>query len=188
MRTRPRTGLLAALSVIALGSVSDGTTAAEPSSDKADPLPWGMLSHNAGCVIFKEYRKTKIRFYVIAATAKTISRLDVVEMQNVSLGKTTWDETQDSLDELQRLALKDNIKFVKLPEKYTDAQLAKAREMCRNAPDVSESTHTTTDGSRRGSVCGRSSAHVYRATTFSNDKIQGQYLGNETLVSPIDQL
>jgi hypothetical protein len=38
------------------------------------------------------------------------------------------------------------------------------------------------------SAGGWSSACVYRPTTLSNNKIQGQYFGNEILVSPIDQL
>lgn len=38
------------------------------------------------------------------------------------------------------------------------------------------------------SACGGPSAYVHRATTFPNNKIQGQYLGGETLVAAIDQL
>jgi hypothetical protein len=38
------------------------------------------------------------------------------------------------MDKLQRLFVKDKIKFVKIPEKYSDEQLDKARKMCVEPP------------------------------------------------------
>ena len=98
---------------------------------RKEPLAWGLLSQNEGCVIFKEYRKTSGRFWGVAVTTKTLSVLEVVEMQNCELSQLKWEETQENIDELQRLALKDKIKFVKIPAKFTNEQLERARTMCR---------------------------------------------------------
>jgi len=35
------------------------------------------------------------------------------------------------MNDLQRIAIKDRIKFFKIPEKYTGHQLAKARTACK---------------------------------------------------------
>ena len=98
---------------------------------KKEPIAWGLLSQNEGCVIFKEYRKTSGRFWGVAVTTKTLSVLEVVEMQNYELTQLKWEETQENMDELQRLALKNKVKFVKIPSKFTNEQLEKARTMCR---------------------------------------------------------
>lgn len=98
-----------------------------------DPVVFGILSQNVGCVIFREYRKTSGMFWGVAVTTKTVSLLEVVENQNYKLDQTTWNEAQqDDLNELQRIAVKDKIKFVKIPNKEpTDEQLEKARTMCK---------------------------------------------------------
>jgi hypothetical protein len=91
----------------------------------------GMLDHNDGCVIFREYQKTKNRFYGVAETSKTFGMLDVIEARNHTPPKKTWVEDQDGMDDLQRMAVKDRLKFVKIPDKYTDKQLDKARTACK---------------------------------------------------------
>jgi len=96
-----------------------------------DPVVWGMATQNAGCVIFKEFRKTNAKFWGVAITTKTFSGLEVLESQNYELTPKKWVEDQESLNQLQRLALKDKIKFVKIPEKFSDAQLQKARAACK---------------------------------------------------------
>ena len=96
-----------------------------------DPTVWGILSQNTGCAIFKEFRKTNTKFWGVAITTKTVSGLEVIETQNYELEQKKWIEDQDNMNQLQRLALKDKIKFVKIPEKYTDAQLEKARAACK---------------------------------------------------------
>ena len=96
-----------------------------------DPVVWGILSQNVGCVIFKEYRKTNTKFWGVAVTEKIYSGLEVIETQNYDLPQKKWIEDQENMNQLQRLSLKDGIKFVKIPEKYTDNQLAKARTACK---------------------------------------------------------
>lgn len=119
--------------VVAVTLIVSFAAAKDKKSDegKKQPLAWGLLSQNEGCVIFKEYRKTSGRFWGVAVTTKTLSVLEVIETQNYELAQTKWEETQENLDELQRLALKDKIKFVKIPAKFTNEQVERARTMCR---------------------------------------------------------
>ena len=98
-----------------------------------DPTVWGLLSQNAGCVIFKESHKTNAKFWGVAITAKTYGTLEVIEAQNYDLAQKKWIEDQESMNQLQRLSVKDKLKFVKIPEKYTNSQLEKARAACKDA-------------------------------------------------------
>ena len=100
-------------------------------TENQDPIVWGMLSQNTGCVIFKEYQKTSGKFWGVAVTTSTHSELEAIETQNYDLKQKKWKETQENMDELQSLSLKDKIKFVKIPDKYSDQQLEKARNMCK---------------------------------------------------------
>ena len=96
-----------------------------------DPTVWGMVNQNASCVIFKEFRKTNAKFWGVAITTKTYSGLEVIETQNDDLSPKKWMEDQESMDQLVRISVKDKIKFVKIPEKYTNNQLEKARLACK---------------------------------------------------------
>jgi hypothetical protein len=44
-----------------------------------DPVVFGMIGQNLGCVIFKEYRKTNTQFWGVAVTQKTFSGIEVIE-------------------------------------------------------------------------------------------------------------
>ena len=102
-------------------------------ADTQDPVVFGMLSQNTGCVIFREFRKTSGMFWGVAVTTKTVGKLEVIETQNYTLDQKKWDETvQDDMNELQRIAVRDKVKFVKIPNKKpTDEQLKKARALCK---------------------------------------------------------
>jgi len=102
-------------------------------ADTQDPVVFGMLSQNTGCVIFREFRKTSGMFWGVAVTTKTVGKLEVIETQNYALDRKKWDETvQDDMNELQRIAVRDKVKFVKVPNKKpTDEQLKKARALCK---------------------------------------------------------
>ncbi len=102
-------------------------------SPPKDPIAWGMLSHNSGCVIFEEGHKTKGMFWGVAVTTKTMGKLTVIEAQNYTLDQKEYLETQDVMDDLMRLAQKDHLKFVKIPEKSTPELLEKARAMCKTS-------------------------------------------------------
>jgi hypothetical protein len=103
--------------------------ASKPSAQ--DPVVWGILSQNTGCVIFAEGRKTSGHFYGVAVTTKTVGKLTVIETQDYTLPQKEILETQENMNDLMRLAQKDHVKFVKIPEKYPPALLDKARTSCK---------------------------------------------------------
>jgi len=105
--------------------------AADKNAQDQRPVVWGILTHNTGCVIFKEGYKTSGMFWGVAVTTKTVGKLTVIETQNYTLDKDVILETQDNLNDLMLRAQTDNIKFVKIPEKYTPELLDKARAMCK---------------------------------------------------------
>jgi hypothetical protein len=102
-------------------------------ADAQEPVVFGILSQNVGCVIFREYPKASGMFWGVAVTTKTVSLLEVIEAQNYKIEQTTWNEgEQEDINELQRIAVKNKIKFVKIPNKNpTDEQLDKARTLCK---------------------------------------------------------
>ena len=57
----------------------------------------------------------------------------MIETQKYKIEQTTWNEAeQEDINELQRIAVKNKIKFVKIPNKNpTDEQLDKARTLCK---------------------------------------------------------
>jgi hypothetical protein len=132
VKSREKTLLILLVAALALVLVPPtGANDKKKKDDAADPVAWGMLTQNIGCVIFKEYSKTNGKFYGVAVTTKTFNELEFIEAQNYTLDQKEWKEDQDGLNELQRIAVKDRIKFVKIPGKnYSDQQLAKARAMC----------------------------------------------------------
>jgi hypothetical protein len=98
-----------------------------------EPVVWGVLSGNSGCVIFAEGHKTSGRFYGVAVTTKTVGKLTVVETQNYTFDPKEVLETQENMDGLMQRAQKDRVKFVKIPEKYSPELLEKARASCKVA-------------------------------------------------------
>jgi hypothetical protein len=97
-----------------------------------DPIVFGITSQNAGCVIFKQYTDKNTKFWGVAVSQSRVSALEVVETQNYDLPQKKW-VGQDGADQLMHLAVKDRIKFVKIPEKYTASQLEKARAACKES-------------------------------------------------------
>jgi hypothetical protein len=95
-----------------------------------DPIVFGIIGQNAGCVIFKEYAEKNTKFWGVAVSQSRVSALEVIETQNYELAQKKW-VGQDGADELLRIAVKDRIKYVKIPEKYTPNQLEKARAACK---------------------------------------------------------
>jgi hypothetical protein len=97
-----------------------------------DPVVFGITGQNAGCVIFKQYTEKNTKFWGVAVSQSKVSALEVVETQNYDLAQKKW-VGQDGADELTRIAVKDRIKYVKIPEKYTPNQLEKARAACKES-------------------------------------------------------
>lgn len=107
---------LLAAALTLLGFADDKNAKAE-----TDPIVFGMVDQNIGCVIFKESTQKKVTF------------LEVLETQNYDMQQKKWLEDSDNSSALLNLAVKDRVKFVKIPEKYTPAQLEKARAICKEA-------------------------------------------------------
>lgn len=105
--------------------------AADKKAQNQDPVVWGALTQNTGCVIFQEGHKTKGMFWGVAVTTKTFGKLTVVETQNYALDEKEFLETPENMDDLMRRAQKDHVKFVKIPEKYSPELLDKARTLCK---------------------------------------------------------
>jgi hypothetical protein len=97
-----------------------------------DPVVFGITGQNAGCVIFKQYTEKNTKFWGVAVSQSRVSALEVIETQNYDLSQKKW-VGQDGADELTRIAVKDRIKYVKIPEKYTPNQLEKARAACKES-------------------------------------------------------
>ena len=95
-----------------------------------EPVVWGLASSSKGCVIFREYKKTKVGFWVVAVTTKTHAELEVIEALDYQLDQKVWIEDEDSMNELQRLAMKDSIRYVKIQDKYSPEELEAARALC----------------------------------------------------------
>ena len=95
-----------------------------------DPVVFGITSQNEGCVIFRQYTEKNTKFWGVAVSQSRVSALEVIETQNYDLAQKKW-VGQDGADELMHIAVKDRIKYVKIPEKYTPDQLEKARAICK---------------------------------------------------------
>jgi hypothetical protein len=95
------------------------------------PIAWGIMNNATGCVIFREYSKSTVGFFVVAAGVTTHGELEVVEANGYTLSKPVWSEDQESLNELQRLANQDRIRYVKVQGKYTPDELEAARAICQ---------------------------------------------------------
>ena len=97
-----------------------------------DPIVFGITGQNSGCVIFKQNTEKNTKFWGVAVSQSRVSALEVIETQNYDLAQKKW-VGQDGADELTRIAVKDRIKYVKIPEKYTPNQLEKARAACKES-------------------------------------------------------
>ncbi len=100
--------------------------------DSRAPSAWGILSPVKACVIFREYQKTKVGFYVLILTTKTHAELEVIESTNgYVMDPTKWVEDEASMHELDHRAVKDQVRYVKIQDKYTPAELEAARALCQ---------------------------------------------------------
>jgi len=114
----------------ASGPASRASEGTKPQEIRA-PIAWGVLSECKGCVIFKENKKTDVGFYVVVVTWKTQGELEVIESVGYDLQPKKWLQNQENIDELQRRAMKDGVRYVKLMEDYTPEELEAARAICR---------------------------------------------------------
>jgi len=91
-----------------------------------------LLTAHKACVIFREYRKTKVGFFVVVVTARTHSELEVVETTDgYVMDPKKYVEDEATMDVLQHRAIRDGLRYVKVSDKYTPAELEAARALCR---------------------------------------------------------
>jgi len=92
----------------------------------AEPVVWGVTSHNTGCVIFEEGTRTSW----MGVNGRT-PVLRVVGTVNYEIDPKEWLATEQGLDELKQRAEKDNLKLIRIPEKHPKSEVTRARTLCR---------------------------------------------------------
>lgn len=109
------------------------------------PVAWGTIHQNTGCVIFEQHRATRGMFWGVAATVTRYSVLQVVESHHYTLPQKDYKEDQDTLNKLQDLAARNQVKFINIPGKVTSKKLKEARQMCgaEAAPQYEASSDST---------------------------------------------
>lgn len=95
------------------------------------PVAWGTISQCNGCVIFREYKKTKVGFWVVAVTSESHGELEVVETDGYVLEPRVWEQKDSNMNELQRRSVQDKIRYVKIQDDFTPEELEAARNLCR---------------------------------------------------------
>jgi hypothetical protein len=123
---------LFAISVLLLTLTVPGVANDKKPKVEEEPVVFGITSQNAACVIFRQYTEKNTKFWGVAVSQSRTSALEVIETQKYDLPQKKW-VGQEGADELTRLAVKDRIKYVKIPEKYTPSQLDKARAACKES-------------------------------------------------------
>jgi ABC-type branched-subunit amino acid transport system ATPase component len=111
-------------------AASAGSARADSAKAGKAPVAWGVLSGNSGSVIFAESRKAHVKFVGVFIVT-WLGELDVLETQNYNMQQEQWKETRDTLNELQKLAMAEKLKFVKLAVNHSQQQFEIARAMCR---------------------------------------------------------
>ena len=94
------------------------------------PVAWGMRGGAKNCIIFREYSKTSVGFAVVVAGMSSHAELEVIDSGGYEMSKKVWVEDGNSMNELQRLAEEDMLRFVKVQDGYTPDELNQARTLC----------------------------------------------------------
>jgi hypothetical protein len=128
----PITKATALLWLIAFAWTCGTATADEKPEESRAPSAWGMLGTHNACVIFREYRKTKVGFFVVVVTAKTHGELEVIEATDgYAMDRGKYIEDEATMDQLQHRAMKDGLRYVKVKDKYTPEELQASRALCK---------------------------------------------------------
>jgi|GEM_PF-4539606 len=127
----PRKLLLKALAASAAIAMLAPVSFAAHRQEDETPIAWGTMNQNTGCVVFEQHRATRGMFWGVAATVTRYSVLQVVESHNFTLPQKDYKEDQATLNKLQDLAARKQVKFINIPGKVTDKKLKEARQMCQ---------------------------------------------------------
>jgi hypothetical protein len=100
-----------------------------------EPVAWGVPSGAKGCVIFREYEKLDVTASEDGTntTVKSRFELSVVTSDGYTLPKATWADDEATMEELQRIAIANQTRFVKLKDPYSAQDLGAAQALCRQA-------------------------------------------------------
>ena len=124
-------GKLCAAVAAAMVAAAPAGMAKDQKADQA-PVSWGMQSGQTGCVIFRESEEQTSTMTNGQVQYFTVKQLEVVDQQNAKLPHKKYSETKDDLTALQNFSEQNHVKFVKIPKKYTPAQLQAAQAMCKD--------------------------------------------------------
>lgn len=106
---------------------------AKDKTENQAPVAWGMQSGTDGCVIFGEFKTTQTEnLGQNGFSTHTITQLEVLDAMHANLPQKKYAETKEGLDALDALGMQQHLKFVKIPKKYTPAQMQQAKALCGN--------------------------------------------------------
>jgi hypothetical protein len=100
-----------------------------------EPVVWGAPIGAKACVILREYEILDVSSLHddTATVATSHFELSVVTSNGYSLSQTTWPDDQTTMNELQRVAITDQTRFVKVDARYSPQDLQDAQSLCRQA-------------------------------------------------------
>jgi hypothetical protein len=113
------------------------TKAAEPRSTGQSNLEVsGATQGNTGCAILEKHTPVKGKLLLVGVVyART--EYKVVDSSNYTMPKSKFTGPGE-IEELNRLAVKDKVKLVIIPSKYTPEQLDEAKKLCGEPAGSSE--------------------------------------------------
>jgi len=120
---------MANTALLFLGAIGAGSCWAD------EPIAWGVAAGAKGCVVLREYEKLDVTSSEdeTTTTVKSHFELSVVTSNGVALPKATWMDDEATMQELQRIAIADQTRFVKLKDHYSPQDLEAAQALCRQA-------------------------------------------------------
>jgi hypothetical protein len=117
------------LLVMLIGIILPQLTFGKPKSDRdTEPLVSGTTQGNVGCVILEKHMPVKGKL-LLAGVVYARTEYNVLETFNYTMEKRKF-TGKGEIEDLNRLAVKDKVKLVIVPSKYTPEQLAQARKLC----------------------------------------------------------
>lgn len=127
-----RTGIGLGMTVAVAALMLAPAGLAKDKDENAGPFVWGMQSGNSGCVIFKESQRIDSVMSPGGGgfTTQTVKTLEVIDAIHATLPEKKYSETQEDLAKLQDLSIQNHWKYIKIPKKYSPADLDKAKSMC----------------------------------------------------------
>jgi hypothetical protein len=113
------------------------TKAAEPrSTDQSNLEVSGATQGNTGCAILEKHTPVKGKLLLVGVVyART--EYKVVDSFNYTMPKSKFTGPGE-IEELNRLAVRDKVKLVIIPSKYTPEQLDEAKKLCGEPAGSSE--------------------------------------------------